>query len=564
MLGSSVGIGLGPPAVAPVDRDFWVTPAPRPGASIFVQPVVFLSGGPDGAHNCPWYRGSTAPGLIQAFNPLDADDPVYETSTGELPLDLGPASLFAKFVNTSSWVSLRQLAAAWTWTFHSPGGDGPQAPGGTVGYRLLANGEPVSSGVTPQSGFGGPFLPFVYPLTARAYVFETDPLRHWVGGLRADVARRGVVRPEPAIRATSTRRTCAASRSERRRARRGGAGRGTAPRAGRGARRRRRAGRAVSSRASWAASRRPVPLVALGGGVFEASMAGACDAAGPVNLVVAVVDAAGNELREWLTPAFVCRGSTCGNGTLERGRGLRRRQPRVGRRLQRRLLEHRGVRRRRARRGRGLRRRQHQRRRLLLCYLSAGGGGDDVRRRTLLQRRGRLRRTRRVLAPRRRSVRGWSRVLRASATSWPTPVASRPPERPAAATATPAPTTRATAPARARTRRTAVRATTACSATAPTPAPRARAARTPAIRASAAPSAPTSVRRPTAPASRSAPAATTASPAPCDVCNGAGTCSHYPAYPGFVCRPATEPCDVPEVCDGVAAACPIDSGHRRR
>lgn len=318
MLGSSVGVGLGPPAVAPVDRELWVTPAPRPGANIFVQPVVFLSGGPDGSHNSPWYRGSTTPGLIQAFNPLDADDPVYETPTGELPLDLGPASLFAKFVNGDTWVGLRQLAAAWTWTFHSPGGDGPQAAGGAVGYRLLANGNQAASGVTPQSGFGGPGLPFVYPLAPRAYVFETDPLRHWIGGLRAesrvtasfDLSRypgdvdppylrrvevRGAGLLDEVVPVGATATVLIEAHDD------------VDPTV------------VPSLTRSAGGVETTVPLVAQGGGVFEASMAGACDAAGPVNLVVAAVDAAGNELREWLTPAFVCRGSTCGNGTLEAG-----------------------------------------------------------------------------------------------------------------------------------------------------------------------------------------------------------------------------------------------------
>ncbi len=318
MMGSSVGIGLGPPAVAPVDRDLWVTPEARPGANIFVQPTVFLSGGPDGAHNCPWYRGGAAPGVIQAFNPLDADDPVYETSTGELPLDLGPANLFAKFVNGDTWVGLRQLAAAWTWTFHAPGGDGPQAPGGTVGYRLLANGNQVASGVTPQSGFGGPALPFVYPLTPRAYVFETDPLRHWIGGLRAesrvaasfDLSRHpGDVDP-PYLRRVEVR--SAGLLDE------------VVP-VGATATVLVEVHDDVDPAIVPSLARRAggveveIPLVPLGGGVFTASMIDACDAAGPVDLVVAAADTAGNELREWLTPAFVCRATTCGNGTREAG-----------------------------------------------------------------------------------------------------------------------------------------------------------------------------------------------------------------------------------------------------
>jgi cysteine-rich repeat protein len=44
-----------------------------------------------------------------------------------------------------------------------------------------------------------------------------------------------------------------------------------------------------------------------------------------------------------------------------------------------------------------------------------------------------------------------------------------------------------------------------------------------------------------------------------DVCNGGGACTHPPGNAGVVCRTAAGVCDVAEVCDGVAAACPADA-----
>ncbi|MBI5506089.1 MAG: hypothetical protein HY899_14935, partial [Deltaproteobacteria bacterium] len=50
------------------------------------------------------------------------------------------------------------------------------------------------------------------------------------------------------------------------------------------------------------------------------------------------------------------------------------------------------------------------------------------------------------------------------------------------------------------------------------------------------------------------------SPCSRDTCDGAGGCAHVAYYAGVVCRDATEPCDAPEVCSGVDAACPADAG----
>jgi hypothetical protein len=45
-----------------------------------------------------------------------------------------------------------------------------------------------------------------------------------------------------------------------------------------------------------------------------------------------------------------------------------------------------------------------------------------------------------------------------------------------------------------------------------------------------------------------------------DSCDAAGGCAHLASNPGVVCRAATDPCDVPEVCSGMDSACPADTG----
>src|SRR4029077_9902133 len=45
-----------------------------------------------------------------------------------------------------------------------------------------------------------------------------------------------------------------------------------------------------------------------------------------------------------------------------------------------------------------------------------------------------------------------------------------------------------------------------------------------------------------------------------DVCSGSGaTCQHPAGNAGATCRAAAGPCDVAEVCDGVATSCPSDT-----
>lgn|GEM_PF-2751176 len=316
MIGSSIGVGFAGSEVSPVNRDLWFTPAPRDDSGVFVQSWVSLDATTPHMHNCPWYQGSTTPGVIEACNAMDRFNPAYETSTGELPLDLGPASFFLKMQNWGSGAMLRQVAAAWTWSFHSPGGDGPEAQTGTVGYRLLSGSTVAASGVLPQSGFGGPNPPYFNLASAGPYTLETDPLDYSVGGLRAtsrvalsfdttlplgDVEppwlERVEVRTADALAEVVATGASATLEIEAHDAA--------------------DAGLTLSLARIDGIDEVAVALTDLGGGVFQAVMPDACDQAGPFNALLTATDAAGNQLREWLTPAFVCRPSTCGNGIVD-------------------------------------------------------------------------------------------------------------------------------------------------------------------------------------------------------------------------------------------------------
>lgn len=319
MIGSAAGVGLGGyPPVSPVDRDLWFTPSPREDNGVFLQSWVGLDGSTPGAHYCPWYQGSTAAGVIEACNPLDRFHPAYRTSTGELPLDLGPASFFLKMIDYGGAAVLQPVVAAWTWAFHSPGGDGPEAPDRTVGYRLLSGANVKASGVLAQSGFGGPSPPYFDLAAAGPYTFETDPLDYWIGGLRATSRVALSFDTTPAIGDATP------PWLQRVEVRSNGALDEVVPTGGIATLDVEvhddfEPGLSLTLARIEDGIEVPVPVVDLGGGVFRAVMPHACDQAGPFNALLTATNAAGNQLREWLTPAFVCRPVTCGNGVVEAG-----------------------------------------------------------------------------------------------------------------------------------------------------------------------------------------------------------------------------------------------------
>lgn len=306
--------GMGGPVPGP-DGELYVTPVPHAGYRAFVQTAIDSIGG---GHIGPLHRGSTAPGVIEAYNVFDPEHAVYRTSTGELPLNLGPATFFAKFFNTPWWSMLQMSVGGWAWTFHAQGGDGPDAPGGLTGWRFTSNGAELSSGQAPQSSFGGPFLPFIPTANGDFYGFETDRVPYWLGGIHATshmaasfdtsfypadvdppyfgnvtVRSAGALTHVVAPGATATVRLEVHDAADP-------------------------AGIALKVSRLLGTGPMPVTFNSMGAGVFQADVV-----CGPmaeaVNLLVTATDSSGNELRNWLYPAFVCRPATCGNNTLEAG-----------------------------------------------------------------------------------------------------------------------------------------------------------------------------------------------------------------------------------------------------
>ncbi len=317
MMVGGIGIGIGINPVSPMDRDLWVTPSPRANSRLFTQPqqVLDLPGGAVIAHYSPWYRGGTTTGRIEACNPMDRTTSAYETTTGDLPIDLGPASFFLKMYGYGYGASLWPEVAAWTWSFHFPGGDGPESETGTLGYRLRFHAAPLSSGILPQSGFGGPYLPFLSFPDVGVYTFETDPLEYALAGLSATVrtnltfdTRLANDSAPPYIRRLEVRSA--------------GVLTDVAPTGANAivlveAHDDVDAAPTIALLHDDAGIEVPVALTSLGDGNYEATIA--CEDAGPYNAVVVITDASGNEIRQWQRPLFACRAAGCGDGNLDDG-----------------------------------------------------------------------------------------------------------------------------------------------------------------------------------------------------------------------------------------------------
>jgi cysteine-rich repeat protein len=305
--GLSLGLNTTP------DYDLYVTPAPHPRYR-----AMAMTGTPQ--HQSALHRGAVGGGAIEAYSLFEVDRPVYRTTTGDLPVNLGPATFSVAIGNSNQSFSLLSMVGEVASTYLNQGGEGPDAPGDAIGWRLRSGGSVVASGTTPQSsGGGGPLYPAVYTLPAGPYQFETDPVQGWVGGLSATATTRatfdtsrwpGDVNP-PYFGVLSVRSEGSPT---------------DIVRVGQAATVRLEvhdaadeAGISVSLFRSAGAAQSSVPITPLGGGIYEAVLSDACPVAGAVDLEIVAVDSSGNEVREWLTPAFACRPDTCGNGTVEPG-----------------------------------------------------------------------------------------------------------------------------------------------------------------------------------------------------------------------------------------------------
>ena len=312
--GLSVGPGNG--SLAP-NHDLYVTTAPHARTRSFVRTEVTST---TDVHSGPLYHGGASTGVIDTFNFFDVDNTVTSTSTGELPLNLGPAAFFAKFDNIHVWVSVQWIAGHGFWLFHDQGGDGPDAPTDDVVWR--SSRAPTRWCTVP-------------PRRGRPSA-DPDPPHQWTdAGIVSLRDRPAAVlggRPAGDVADRRELQYGALPRQQRRSAvsqERDGAQRGRTHRTvtcGDTATVRIEAHDEVDETDMTLSlfrvqgiSLTPVPLTALGGGEFEAAMADACDGAGAVDLLIVATDPIGNELRQELTPAFGCRPSTCGNGVTEAG-----------------------------------------------------------------------------------------------------------------------------------------------------------------------------------------------------------------------------------------------------
>ena len=303
----SIAFGFGGSALSDVDRHIRFTPMSHLAVPLYYQPTV---GTNLGGHGGPIYQ-APAPGIIEAFN-FAPSVPVYRTTTGDLPLNLGPAWFFGRVQSFINSVGMWPQIGSWLWTFHDQGGDGPDAPDQVVGWRLWSGTSLVASGFAPQDSSNSPgHPPYVFPLEPGPYTFETDPLPYWVGGVAAtsrvtatfDSSRwfSGGDPDPPYLSAVTVRArgrlTDAVTIGE------------TATLGFQVHDAEDEMGTTLTVARVDAGVETPVPLTSLGGGAFDATIP--CTAAGPVDLVLTAADGAGNELRQWLTPAFVCGTFTC-------------------------------------------------------------------------------------------------------------------------------------------------------------------------------------------------------------------------------------------------------------
>ncbi|HEY6559478.1 MAG TPA: S8 family serine peptidase [Polyangiaceae bacterium] len=198
------GIGVGfsntnSPALA---HDLYVTKARSPAIPMFYE--KWLDSQEVSVHRSGLIRGTANLGVIDVFNFSDSDNPTYTTSTGELPINLGPAFWYERFYNSASAVVVRPaIAPGWVLPFHGQGGDGPDAltTPRVVPWALLSGSSVVQSGTFGQSGYGGPpAFANISGLGAGPYSFTSVGPEYGVGALTGHTNVRAnfdLSRPDP-------------------------------------------------------------------------------------------------------------------------------------------------------------------------------------------------------------------------------------------------------------------------------------------------------------------------------------------------------------------------------
>ncbi|HEY6557011.1 MAG TPA: S8 family serine peptidase [Polyangiaceae bacterium] len=142
----------------------------------------------DHIHVTGLVREGSTPGSIQVVSLRDYVTPVFSSSTGELPLNAGPAFWFERFNNTASGMSMAAIGDS-PWAFHTQGGDAPNERTKGWSYYYLAFGPTVVKiGSLGQSQNG--FTSAQAQLAPGAYTLLSDGPEHYVGKVKTQTIVR--------------------------------------------------------------------------------------------------------------------------------------------------------------------------------------------------------------------------------------------------------------------------------------------------------------------------------------------------------------------------------------
>jgi cysteine-rich repeat protein len=294
------------------DVQLYVSPAPFQPIPFYLQEQI-ANPMAQVLHASGYMQGGLAAGVADVFNFGDPSAPTYSTTTGELPLNLGPPYFSRRFNNQSGQVFWQQPYRSACLTFNTQGGDGPEA--GPIPWLLKTGSTVVDAGTATQTALGCSLAPPYFPpllVPDASYRFEIGALNYFVAGqagstratawfdtaavdpnpptiagleLRAGGQLTDVTDPATPLTVTLTLTDAALDD--------------------------------VSIAYDNGAGYVALPVVPVGPGIYQATIA-SCQA-GSVSLKVAATDTANNRLEEEFNPAYVCRPGACGNGVTDAG-----------------------------------------------------------------------------------------------------------------------------------------------------------------------------------------------------------------------------------------------------
>ena len=318
LFGFGFAIGLADPW-AGLTAPMYISHAPYEPFPLFTQKVA-LDGTGAALHASGFIQGTLTSGGLNVFDYQTqgiaaGSPPVYTTTTGELPIGLGPPWWSDRIDNTGTTVAVTYPFGDWCLSFHDQGGDPPDSPPG-IAYSLQSTTAVVATGMLPQAAAKGCTLtsPVSPPLTVApgAYELDVGPLTYFAGGLGATTRVKAsfdtsATDPSPPwIGALTVRSngvltdTATPEAPVRIDVQVNDVDLATL---------------AVAYRSGAQTIR--LPVTDLGAGAYAATMT-ACPPGG-VDLILTATDHAGNVLQQDWTPGFACRLSSCGNGTRDAG-----------------------------------------------------------------------------------------------------------------------------------------------------------------------------------------------------------------------------------------------------